>query len=64
MKVNGLDLLVERRRRLLTQWELARLADVPPYKISNVENDRNTLSVAEEARVRAALKSIPPERGE
>jgi len=61
-KIAGLHLLVERRRRFLSQWELARLADVPPYKISSVENDRATLTPDEETRLQAALASVPPER--
>jgi hypothetical protein len=62
-KISGLDLLLERRRRALTQWQLARLSDVPPYKISSVENYRDELTPDEESRLRAALQSVPPERG-
>jgi transcriptional regulator with XRE-family HTH domain len=60
--ITGLDLLLERRRRLLTQWELARLTDISPYRISSVENDRASLTPDEEARLQAALASVPPER--
>ena len=60
--MSGFDFKVERLRRELSQWEVARLSDVPPYKISAFEQGRATLHPQEMERLLKALQEVVPER--
>jgi DNA-binding XRE family transcriptional regulator len=53
--MSGLDFKIERIKARLTQWEIARAADVAPYRISAFEQERIELKPDEIARLRAAL---------
>ncbi len=54
--MSGLDFKIARIKARLTQWEVARAADVPPYRISSFEQGRIELSTDELGRLRAALE--------
>jgi predicted transcriptional regulator len=60
--MSGFDFKIERLRRDLSQWEVSRLADVPPYRISAFERGRAQLHALELKRLEDALRSIKPER--
>jgi len=60
--MSGFDFKVERMRRDLSQWEVARLSDVPPYRISAFEQGRAQMDEAELRRLEAALQSVEPKR--
>ncbi len=53
--MQGFDFKIKRLRRELSQWELARLSDIPPYRISSFERGRTDLTLEELKRLRAAL---------
>ena len=59
--MSGFDFKIERLRRDLSQWELSRLADVPPYRISAFEQGRVTLRPEELERLLKALQEVVPE---
>jgi predicted transcriptional regulator len=54
--MSGLDFKISRIKARLTQWEVARAADVPPYRISSFEQGRIDLRPDELARLRAAVE--------
>ena len=59
--MNGFAWKIERLRRSLSQWEVARMADVPPYRISAFEQGRVELTRDELAR-RPQLMAHSPQR--
>ena len=58
--MDGFSFKVERLRRGLTQWEVARLVDVPPYRLSAFEQGRVDLQPDERDRLKRALDDIEP----
>ncbi len=54
--MSGLDFKIARIKARLTQWELGRAADIPPYRISAFEQERIELKSDELSRLRAALE--------
>lgn len=56
--MSGLDFKILRIKARATQWEIARAADIPPYRISSFEQGRIELKSDELARLRAALESV------
>lgn len=52
----GLDFKIARIKARLTQWEVARLSDIPPYRISSFEQGRIDLKPDELARLQAVLQ--------
>jgi len=59
--MSGFDFMVLRRKRDLSQWELSKRADVPPYRISAFERGRVNLTPEEIARLKSALENEPRE---
>jgi hypothetical protein len=51
-----MDFKIARIKARLTQWEVSRAADIPPYRISSFEQGRIELRPDELARLRAALE--------
>jgi transcriptional regulator with XRE-family HTH domain len=51
--------MVERRKRDLTQWEVARIADIAPYRLSAFERGRLELKPDEMERLRLAFERVP-----
>ena len=55
------DFLLLRRKRNLSQWELGKLADIPPYRLSSFERGHVNLTAEEVARLKSALEEKPQE---
>ena len=58
--MNGFDFKIERLRRDLTQWELARLTDISPYRISAIERELIEPQEEEVDRLRRAMDEVQP----
>jgi len=61
--MSGFALKLERLRRDLSQWDLGRLSNIPPYRISEIECERAEARPDEADRLRRALDEIDPVRG-
>lgn len=61
--MNGLDIVVARRKLGLSQWELASLVGVPAPKLCEVERGRRPLSSELEAQIKMVLEELTRKGG-
>lgn len=61
--MDGIDILVARRRLDLRQWELASAIGIHPARLSEIERGRRPLTPALEQKIRLALEQINRAKG-
>jgi DNA-binding XRE family transcriptional regulator len=60
--MNGLDILVARRKLGLNQWQLASFIDIHPARLSEIERGRRPLTPELEAKIKMILSELQKRR--
>jgi len=61
--MNGLDILVARRKLGLNQWQLASFLGIHPARLSEIERGRRALTPELEAKTRMMLNELKKKGG-
>ena len=56
--MNGLDILIARRKLGLNQWQLASFIGIHPARLSEIERGRRLLTPGLEATIKLALDEL------
>lgn len=61
--MNGIDILVARRKLGLNQWQLASFIDIHPARLSEIERGRRPLTPELEVKLRMVLHGLAKKGG-
>jgi plasmid maintenance system antidote protein VapI len=61
--MNGLDILVARRKLNLNQWQLASFIGIHPARLSEIERGRRPLTSELEAKIKMILDELNKKGG-